>query len=399
MNTNQELNNINDFVSYVKVCKSDMRDALISKGVTVPVNTTLDAFAEKISSISGGGGTFLVEYLDWDDSVLKSQNVLPGGDVLSPFDPTREAYTFTGWDGVSLNVQMDLVIHAQYNYTPLFVQFIEFTGNLIRKDYVNLGDTVIPPTAIQENMVFSDWCGSYTNITENRTVIARYATSLNRTYMTIVLDATTGPTPQVRLWTGPGGITIYWGDGQSSTTNAFPLVDISHTYGTYGTYVISIAGTQFTVGEDDDVDLHYPALSLVYMKSLKSVKHYRATSAPSYVSGYAFSGAINLTDIKLPEGMLILKRMTFSGCTSLQRLILPNSLTSIGTRALEGLSAMKSLVIPINVPPTLPDSVTIMGFHANFKLYVPDLYVDTYKAASYYSVIASRIYGISTYIE
>lgn len=120
MNFNAELNSINDFVSYVKTCKEAMRHALISQEQDVPVEATLDTYADYIAAIEGGGGVtvYTVQYLDWDGAVLKSKQVLPGGDVLPPASPSRESYNFTGWSGTSLNVQSDLTITAQYEYAP-----------------------------------------------------------------------------------------------------------------------------------------------------------------------------------------------------------------------------------------------------------------------------------------
>ena len=130
MNINEKLIEINDFVSYVKSCKGAMRQAIIAQGVLVDEMETLDDYAGKIALIEGGGGipVYTVQYLDWDGTVLKSQQVLPGGDVLPPTNPSRESYNFTGWSGTSLNVQLDLTITAQYEYAPNTVVFFRLQG-------------------------------------------------------------------------------------------------------------------------------------------------------------------------------------------------------------------------------------------------------------------------------
>jgi len=57
---------------------------------------------------------YAVQYLDWDDTVLKTENVDSGGSVEPPADPSREGYTFDGWSGQSTNVTADTTIRALY---------------------------------------------------------------------------------------------------------------------------------------------------------------------------------------------------------------------------------------------------------------------------------------------
>ena len=45
--------------------------------------------------------------------MLKTQTVNYGGAATAPANPTREGYTFTGWDVDFSNVQSDLVVTAQ----------------------------------------------------------------------------------------------------------------------------------------------------------------------------------------------------------------------------------------------------------------------------------------------
>lgn len=57
---------------------------------------------------------YLVDFLDWDYTLLKEDSVEQGKSAIPPTDPIRKGYTFIGWDTDFSNVQSDLIIIAQY---------------------------------------------------------------------------------------------------------------------------------------------------------------------------------------------------------------------------------------------------------------------------------------------
>lgn len=64
--------------------------------------------------------TYQVTFTDYDGTVLKVSEVKEGKTAAAPATPTRNGYTFIGWDKDFNNVKQDMVVVAQYrvnNYT------------------------------------------------------------------------------------------------------------------------------------------------------------------------------------------------------------------------------------------------------------------------------------------
>jgi len=62
---------------------------------------------------------YYVTFNDWDGSELKVIRVPKYYDAIPPVDPSREGYTFVGWDQDFSSVQHDMIITAQYTSDEL----------------------------------------------------------------------------------------------------------------------------------------------------------------------------------------------------------------------------------------------------------------------------------------
>ena len=89
---------------------------------------------------------YIVTFLDWDATVLNEQVVDFGSAAIAPAAPTREGYTFKGWDKDFSNVQSDLTVTAQYEKNPeSAVEDIEAQENPVRKVMENQQLFIILP--------------------------------------------------------------------------------------------------------------------------------------------------------------------------------------------------------------------------------------------------------------
>ena len=116
-----------------------------------------------------------VTFNDWDETVLKTQEVQHGGDAEAPADPTRVGYTFTGWDKEFTNITADLVVTAQYEINTYTVTFKDWDGTVLKTQEVQHGGAATAPAnPTREGYTFTGWDKAFTNITADLVVTAQY---------------------------------------------------------------------------------------------------------------------------------------------------------------------------------------------------------------------------------
>jgi len=119
---------------------------------------------------------YTVTFVDYDGHEIDVQQVQKGKDATAPEEPTREGYSFTGWDKPLTNIQSDLTITAQYEMKTFSVLFVDgYTDGVIDTQYVPYGGSATEPEVLKhEGHVFIGWDKEFSTITENTIVTAQY---------------------------------------------------------------------------------------------------------------------------------------------------------------------------------------------------------------------------------
>ncbi len=136
----------------------------------VKSNLTVTAQYEAISAT-----TYTVKFVDYDGTELKTENVNEGGSATAPENPTREGYTFTGWDVEFDNITSDLTVTAQYEEIKYKVTFTDYNGTVLKEEEIAVGGDATPPeNPSRTGYTFTGWDSAYTNIQAETVVTALY---------------------------------------------------------------------------------------------------------------------------------------------------------------------------------------------------------------------------------
>ena len=175
---------------------------------------------------------YTVNFVDWDGTLIESQQVLEGEDAIAPADPIREGYQFIGWDKDFTDVHEDLRVMAQYEQlTAYTVTFADWDFSVIDSQTVYEGqDAVAPDDPVREGYTFIGWDKDFTNVHTNLIVVAQYVaegeptptptqaptpTPTGEPTPTPTSEPTPTPTEEPQFETGDIS-----GDGKVNTTDA-----------------------------------------------------------------------------------------------------------------------------------------------------------------------------------
>ena len=119
--------------------------------------------------------TYTVTFVDWNGTILKTQEVEQGSSATAPSNPSRDGYNFTGWDKTFNNITADTTITAQYSIKTYTVIFKDYDGTTLKTQTVNHGSAATAPNnPTREGYTFTGWDVAFTNVTSNLTVTAQY---------------------------------------------------------------------------------------------------------------------------------------------------------------------------------------------------------------------------------
>lgn len=365
-------------IERIIAAKSDIKTALETKGVSA--DGRIDTFASKILEIPTGGdqeigsGKYYVKFVDFDGHILKERRVDEGGSVQPPTNPSHEHLVFHSWNDTATNVHNDLCIGAQYTTVD------------------------------------------------------------NKTYAFITLSPLTGLSPILYLNNKSSvPLSVDWGDGsEQSTTSSSGAFSPTHTYNTYGKYLITITGVNCDLGSASGSFLgstnYRVALDKIYVSAVHGLylnvfnNHFSLTCAmlslgitvlngtfantralsyaimPNSVidagpSTFSNCGALN--GIIMSRNTVTLKSTFTRFCASLGRIKIPPLVTLLEDRCLSENASMLIIEMEPTTPPTLAATRVLENLPLGCRIYVPDSSVNAYKTATNWISFADYIYPVS----
>ena len=249
---------------------------------------------------------YKVDFVDWDYSILKSDSVEYLSAAVPPANPTREGYTFIGWDKEVSAVTQDTVIQALYSINRYTISVtcdslqgtIEGAGG--EYDYLTqLSYTAIPNVGY----TFTQWSDG---ITDNpRTIILTQDTTFTAEFWMegncLLLSETRGDS-------------IKW----ELSCDSILTIEGNGTWG---------GSEQFNFAANKN------AVKKVIIKD--GVKRIGAMS---------FLGLENIVSIEIPNSVTSIGDAAFGHCSSLTSITLPTNLTSLGKRAFNACTSLTTIV-------------------------------------------------------
>lgn len=124
---------------------------------------------------------FTVDFVDYNGNIINSVEVNDGECVIAPANPTREGYTFTGWDyDLTQPITADTTITAQYERNSCTVYFVDYNGQTIKVLTVPYGEQIPAeeiPTPARDGHTFIGWDNSTNQlVVSDMTFVAQYST-------------------------------------------------------------------------------------------------------------------------------------------------------------------------------------------------------------------------------
>ena len=144
---------------------------------------------EDFAKIRAIGSDWDVEFVDWDGTILATMKVPNGEAATAPDAPTREGYTFIGWDKDFSSVTEDMTVTALYQINRYGVRFYDWNDTLLKTDSVDYQSAATAPAdPTREGYTFLGWDKDFSSITADLDVYAQYEAGANKEFEVIFSD-------------------------------------------------------------------------------------------------------------------------------------------------------------------------------------------------------------------
>ncbi len=106
---------------------------------------------------------FTVTFVDYDNTVLKTQEVEYNANATAPANPSRTGYTFAGWQGTYTKVTKPVTIKATYDINKYKITFKNYDGTILDEQTLeynttpSYAGTPTRPKTAQYEYIFASW--------------------------------------------------------------------------------------------------------------------------------------------------------------------------------------------------------------------------------------------------
>lgn len=112
--------------------------------------------------------SFYVTFFDENDEIITTQTVTYGNDATSPIPPSKEDYTFNGWDKDFTNVKKTLLVYPKFSLNTYTVIFKDLDNNILKTQELEPRQNAIAPIApLKNGYTFKEWDTNYQQVSSD----------------------------------------------------------------------------------------------------------------------------------------------------------------------------------------------------------------------------------------
>ena len=307
---------------------------------------------------------FTVSFATGGGTVLEAQTVEEGGFATAPATPSRDGYTFAGWDhDFSLPVNGDVEVGAIWNANGDTSYRIEYYYENLTKNGYELKNTVsgsaetdtqasVVPEAVYGFTIDSEKSVVSGNVNGDGSLVLQvYYT---RNMYTVTISTTSGTVSGLGIHPYGAEITVTSASNIGYTFNGWYIDgELVCSENEYSHKIVEdvVISAKYSVVEEMKIfeftstETTCEITGIKDRKALKIIIPYGVTS----IGVNAFYDCSSLESIVIPETVTKIGGYAFYNCSSLESIVIPEAVTEIGGYAFYNCSYLESIVIPDNV--------------------------------------------------